>query len=170
MSSYTAENNQVPEMQQNLELLQEVHLFSSFPGKAMKLLAFLANRAQLAPGDVLFEEGDDHGLAYLILSGQLTLLKHHDNEEVVVQQYSKGDFLGFFSLLGAMPALFSLQAATTTTVLTINRKQFSKILEQFPETTKLSLKALLVELHQWERKNINQAAPCCLSRTGATVL
>jgi CRP-like cAMP-binding protein len=170
MSSYTAENNQVPEMHQNLELLQEVHLFSSFPSKAMKLLAFLANRAQIAPGDVLFEEGDDHGLAYLILSGQLTLLKHHENEKLVIQQYSKGDFLGFFSLLGAMPALFTLQAATTTTVLTINRKQFSKILEQFPETTKLSLKALLVELHQWERKNINQAAPCCLRRTGATVL
>ena len=42
--------------------------------------------------------------------------------------------------------------------MTINRKQFSKILEQFPETTKLSLKALLKELHQWERKNIHEAA------------
>ena len=62
-------------MQQNLELLKDVHLFSNFPGKAMKLLAFLAERAQFFPGDVLFEEGDDYGRAYLILSGQLTLLK-----------------------------------------------------------------------------------------------
>jgi CRP-like cAMP-binding protein len=119
---------------------------------------------------VLFEEGDDHGRAYLILSGQLTLLKQKDSEKIVVQNYGEGDFLGSFSLLGAMPSLFTLQAATETTVLTINRKQFSKILEQFPETTKLSLKALLIELHRWERMNIHEAAAYCLSRTGATVL
>ena len=170
MSSYTAEDNQAPEMQQNLELLKDVQLFSYFPGKALKLLAFLAERTHLSPGDILFEEGDDHGRAYLVLSGQLNLLKQNDDEKVIVRHYAEGDFLGSFSLLGAMPALFTLQAVTQATVLTISRKQFSKILEQFPETTKLSLKVLLKELHQWERKNIHQAEPCCLSRTGATVL
>ncbi len=170
MNSFTAENNQAPEMQQNLELLKGIPFFSYFPAKAMKLLAFLAERARLSPGDVLFEEGDDHGRAYLILSGQLNLLKQKNNEKDVIQHYGEGDFLGSFSLLGAIPALFTLQAATETTVLTINRKQFSKILEQFPETTKLSLAALLQELHHWERTNIHKAAACCLSRTGATVL
>ena len=63
MSSSTVENSQVPEMQQNLELLKEMPCFSSFPGKAMKLLAFLAERAQVSAGDILFEEGDDHGRA-----------------------------------------------------------------------------------------------------------
>jgi len=157
-------------MQQNLEFLKDVGLFSSFPDKAMKLLAFLAERTHLVTGDVLFEEGDDHGQAYLVLSGQLSLSKQKNGEKVIIQHYTKGDFLGSFSLLGAMPALFTLQASTETTVLTINRQQFSKILEQFPETTKLSLKALLNELNQWERKNIYEAGACCLSRTGATVL
>jgi len=170
MNSYTAENNQVPEMQQNLELFKNVHLFASFPGKALKLLAFLAARVRLAAGDVLFEGGDDHGEGYLILTGQLNLTRQYGEDKIVLQRYAPGDFLGFFSLLGAMPALFTLQAETETTLLTINRKQFSKILEQFPETTKLSLKALLNELHQWERKNIHEAGACCLSRTGVTVL
>ncbi len=170
MNSSTAENNQIPEMQQNLELLKDVRLFSSFPAKALKLLAFLAERVRLTTGDILFEEGDDYGRAYLILSGKLSLLKQHNNEKIAIQDYVKGDFLGSFSLLGEMPALFTLQASSDTTVLTINRQQFSKILEQFPETTKFSLKALLDELNQWERKNIYQAGTCCLSRTGATVL
>ncbi|MGB3211439.1 MAG: cyclic nucleotide-binding domain-containing protein [Desulforhopalus sp.] len=170
MSSYTADNNQVPEMQQNLEMLKEMPFFSYFPAKAMKLLAFLAERAQVSSGDVLYEEGDDHGIAYLILSGHLTLVRQSGDETVIVQEYFEGDLLGILSLLGAMPALFTLRAASPTTVLTISRKQFSKILEQFPETTNLSLKALLKELHQWERKNIHQAGPCCLIRTGATAL
>lgn len=170
MSSYTAENNQAPEMQQNLELLKDVQLFSYFPTKALKLLAFLAERTHLSEGDILFEEGDDHGSAYLVLSGQLNLFKQYDDEKVIVQKYDEGDFLGAFSLLGAMPALFTLQAVTKATVLTIKRKQFAKILEQFPETTNLSLKVILKELHQWERRNIHQAEACCLRRTGATVL
>ena len=170
MSSFTAENNQAPEMHQNLELLQAVPLLTNFPTKALKLLAFLAERVLMQQGDVLFEEGDDHGRAYLILAGELILLKHYEKENVAVQHFTKGDFLGFCSLLGAMPALFSLQAATKTTVLTISRKHFSKILEQFPEMTSISLKVLVKELYQWERKNIHEAAPCCLSRAGVTVL
>jgi CRP-like cAMP-binding protein len=170
MNSHTAENNQAPVMQQNLELLKEIPFFSYFPGKAMKLIAFLAERVKLSPDEVLFEEGDDYGRAYLILSGQLALMKKNDSEKAVIRHYAEGNFLGSISLLGAMPALFTLKAETETTVLTINRKQFSKILEQFPETTKLSLTALLNELHHWERKNIHQAAACCLSRTGVTVL
>ncbi len=157
-------------MQQNLELFKNVHLFASFPGKALKLLAFLSARVHLSAGDILFEEGDDRGDGYLIITGQLQLKRQNDEEEIVLQRYAPGDFLGLCSLLGAMPALFTLQAATETTILTINRRQFSKILEQFPETAKLSLKALLKELHQWERKNIYEAGACCLSRIGATVL
>ncbi len=157
-------------MQQNLELLHDVPFFADFPIKALKLLAFLAERAEVNADDILYEEGDDHGRAYLILAGQLTLLKQYDQENVVVQRFTIGDFLGFFSLLGAMPALFTLQAATKTTVLTISRKHFSKILEQFPETTNISLKALLKQLYQWERKNIQEAAPSCLNRTGVSVL
>jgi len=157
-------------MQQNLELLVKIPFFASFPDKAMKLLAFIAEREHLSPNDILFEEGDDHGRAYFILSGQLNLLRQFGEEKVIVQYYSEGDFLGSFSLIGAMPALFTLQAAKATTVLTINRAQFSKILEQFPATTKLSLKALLNELYQWERKNIHEAGACCLKRTGATVI
>lgn len=157
-------------MQQNLELLQEVPFFANFPAKAQKLLAFLAERAQIYPDEILFEEGDDNGRAYLILEGQLTLLKHQDKKNTIIQHYTKGDFVGFLSLLGAMPALFTLRATTKTTVLIINRDHFSKILEQFPETTHISLKVLLEELHEWERKNIHEAAPCCLGKTGVTVL
>lgn len=170
MNSFTAENSQVPEMQQNLELLKQVPLFANFPSKAMKLLSFLGARALLHQGEILFEEGDDCGRAYLVITGELILSKHMAQEDVVVQNFTSGDFVGFCSLLGPVPALFTLRAATKTTVLTISRKQFSKILEQFPETTKISLQAVVKELYQWERKNMHKAAPCCLSRTGVTVL
>jgi CRP-like cAMP-binding protein len=170
MNSYTEENSQVPVMRQNLELLQELPFFNSLPDKALRLLAFMAERTTLSANDLLFDEGEDHGQAYLILSGQLALLKKSGTESKLVRHFDAGDFLGSFSLLGTMPALFALQATTKSTVLTISREQFGKILEQFPETGKLVLKALLKELHRWERKNLAESADFCINRTGATVL
>lgn len=170
MSLYSEENRQVSEMQQNLELLKGLSFFANFPDKAMRLLAFLAERTTLSPDDILFEEGDDQGRAYLILSGQLRLLKKDGNEKLVVQQFGQGDFLGSFALLGTLPSLFMLQASTKTAVLSIHRDQFAKILEHFPETGKIALTALLQKLGQWERSNLAGAKTCCLKRTGATVL
>jgi len=170
MSSYTEKNSQVPEMQQNLQLLKDVPFFASFPTKAMKLLAFLAEKDIFNQGDVLFEKGYDNGKAYLILSGKLQLLQEGGSDKTVVQEYEPGDTLGLFSLLGNMPALFSLQAEEKTTVLAISRTQFEKIQEQFPETGKLILKAVLKELHIWERRNVSEVKECCLNLTGVTAL
>lgn len=157
-------------MRQNLELLKELSFFNSFPDKALKLLAFLAERSTLSADYLLFDEGEDHGQAYLLLSGQLALLKKRNNDTELVRYFNTGDFLGSFSLLGTLPSLFALQAKTKSTVLTITREQFAKVLEQFPETGKLVLKALLKELYQWERNNLAEADNSCLNRSGATVL
>jgi len=170
MNSYTEENRQIPEMQQNLELLEDVPFFSSFPVKALKLLAFIAERDLFQPGDILCEKGCNSGKAYLIISGKLVLLNKSDTGSSIVQNYRNGDSLGFFSLLESLPSLFVLQAEEGTTVLSISRAQFAKILEQFPETAKLALNAVLKELHHWERQNIIGAKECCLNMTGATVL
>jgi CRP-like cAMP-binding protein len=170
MSSSMDDSKQVSEMQQNLELLQERTFFSALPAKAIKLLAFVAERQHFSEEETIFEEGDDYGRAYIILSGQLTLLRHSHDHKQVVQDFHEGDLIGTFSLLGVMPSLFLLKACTDTSVLTITREHFTKIQEQFPETTGLSLNALLREVYQWERKNLTQAEICCLNQTGATIL
>lgn len=170
MNSFTEDNNQSPLLLQNLELLKEVPFFSTFPGKAMKLIAFLAERDSFVQHDHLFEEGDDNGKAYLVLSGQLLLYKRHDEGDREVRRYSEGDFLCSLSLLGSMPSLFMLKAQTEATVLTIKRKQFAQIFQQFPETLNLALKATLEGLYQWERKNMHGAEKCCFDRSGATAL
>ncbi len=170
MSSSMDDSKQISEMQQNLELLQEWAFFSALPAKAIKLLAFVAERQHFSEEETIFEEGDDYGRAYIILSGELTLMKQSHDKKQVVQNFHEGDLLGTFSLLGVMPSLFLLKASCDTSVLTIAREHFTKIQEQFPETMALSLNALLREVYQWERKNLTQAEICCLNQAGATIL
>lgn len=174
MNSSTDEDNNVnnhpPVMQQNLQLLKELRFFQRFPDKSIKLLAFLAKRSHLAAGELLFDEGEDHGQAHLLLSGELALLKKSGADVRTVRTYYPGDFLGSFTLLGSLPSLFALQATSAASVLSISREQFAKILEQFPETGKLALQALLKELHQWERTTLAEAEYSCLHQFGATLL
>lgn len=170
MSSSMDDNSQISEMKVNLQLLQDIAFFATLPLKAIKLLAFVAERQHFSINDILFEEGDDYGRAFLILSGELTLMKRNESEEKVVQQFHEGDLLGTFSLFGTMPSLFLLKASSDCTVLTVTREHFSKIQEQFPEATAASMKALLREVYQWERKNLTKGEICCLNQTGATIL
>ena len=170
MSSSMDDSKQISVMQENREIIQELAFFSALPVKAIKLLAFVAERQHFNTDDTLFEEGDDYGRAYIILTGGLTLMKKNKTEQNVVQHFHQGDLLGTFSLLGVMPSLFLLKASSDTTVLTIAREHFTKIQEQFPEATAVSLKSLLREVYQWERRNLTKAEICCLNQTGATIL
>ena len=170
MSSYTDENSQVPEVQENLNLLSGQPLFAKLPSKAIKLLAFLAERVTYDAGDSIFEEGDDFRRAYIVLQGRLALQKTSGTKIRVVSHFEQHDILGAFALLGSMPALFSLTAEIKSTLLTIRRQHFSKVLEQFPETGKIIVEELLREMYQWERKNLTRAEACCLKRTGVTIL
>jgi len=170
MNSSTEGNRHSSEMQQNLELLQELSCFAGFPLQALKLLALLAQRGQLEDGETVFERGDDPGQAHLLLTGELSLRVHDEQVEEEIHRYFAGDFIGRLSLLGPLPALFELRAVSDCTTLTVTREHFAKIVEQFPQTGKLFVKAALDELYQWERKNITEAKSCCLVRLGATVL
>jgi len=171
MNSSTVNSETAPEMHRNLALLKELPFFSAFPLQALKILALLATRGDFLPGDLLYEKGDDTDRAYLILEGCLVLTTSGENGTTeIIRKFMAGDFIGSLSLFGPNIALFDLRAEKKTRVLTIDRKQFQKILKQFPEVQALSLKAILKEINRWERTNISEAAPCCFSRLGVTAL
>ena len=171
MNSSTENSETVPEMHRNLELLKELPFFSAFPVQALKILALLAARGHYQAGDLLYEKGDDPDRAYLVLEGCLALTTSGENGTTeIIRKFIPGDFIGSLSLLGQNVALFDLRASEQTKVLTVDREQFQKILEQFPEVQTLSLKAVLKEINRWERTNISEAAPCCFSRLGVTAL
>lgn len=168
MNSSTEKICQTPELQENLQLLGELPCFATFPPKAMKLLAFLAERYRFADGDLIFEEGDDFGRLYLLLAGHLRLLAGKGQN--VVCEFRPKEFLGTFSLLGRLPALFSLEATTASTVLSISREQLAKVVEQFPECANSYLHSLLRELHRWEARSCRRVAGGGQEQLGVTVL
>lgn len=163
-------SRQVSELQRNMEILKEIPFFEGFPADVLKLLAYLCVRGEYEEGDVIFEKGDDPGVAYYILSGSTQLVRVGDKGEEKLRSYSAGEFVGGFSLLGPMPALFTLKAETQLSMLILTREQFTKILEQHVELNPILRKAMLKQLRRWEQVNIEGLDTCCLQKVGVTLL
>lgn len=160
----------VPELQQNLMILRDVAFFEGFPQEVLKLLAYLAVRGDYEEGDILFEKGDDPGMAFAVVSGTVAAYRQGENGEEQLRGYTEGEFLGTFSLLGPMPALFTVKAETRTRLLILNREQFSKVLEQHRELGPLLRKSILKQLRRWEQANLEGLDSCCLRKVGVTLL
>ncbi|MFV0437879.1 MAG: Crp/Fnr family transcriptional regulator [Desulfopila sp.] len=160
----------VPELQQNIEILKEVPFFEGFPPKTLKLLAYLAVRGDYEEGDVIFERGDDPGIAFAIVSGELAVYLGREHDEKQLWRYGEGAFLGSFALVGPMVSLFTVKATMRTRLLLITREQFTKILDQYTELGPLLRKAILRELQRWEQANIDELDSDNLHKVGVTLL
>lgn len=169
-SSQESGSRQIPELQQNLEILKEAPFFEGFPQEVLKLLAYLSVRGDYEQGDAVFEKGDDPGIAFSIVSGTAAAYREGIRGEEKLRSYAAGEFLGCFSLLGPMPALFTLKAETRVQLLIITREQFSKVMEQHQDLNPLLRKSMLKQLRRWEQVNIEELDSCCLQKVGVTLL
>lgn len=142
------------ELTENLEILRQIDFFSGFPLEKLKVMAYLCTRETYEPGDSLFDQNEDDGQAFYIISGELEL-HHQENGRVeTIDRFETGELLGGLALLGSMRRLFSLKAATETTCLVLTREKFVKALEQFPDLVPRLLKVVVGRIRNWEKRNL----------------
>lgn len=154
----------------NLAILEEVPFFEGFPSEVLKLLAYLSVQGEYEEGDLLFEEGDDPGIAFAVVRGELAVFRRTLRGEEHLRSYGEGEFLGAFSLMGPMPSLFTVRAAKRTLLLIIDREQFAKVLDQHRDLGPVLRKAVLKQLRRWEQANVDELESCCLKKVGVTLL
>ncbi len=88
-----------------------------------------AYRLKLAPGDVLFHEGDAPTTAFLIESGCLRVSALRDGEAVVLGDLGTGALLGEMAVLDDAPRTATATALSHCVLTPIDRKQFAERLE-----------------------------------------
>lgn len=144
------------EITDNIGILREVHFFAGLPLEVVKLFAYLCTRESFKAGDFLFRQGDDDGCAYYTLQGEVELLRKEDDGEEMLRRYPETSFFGSLSLMGPMPRLFSLRAATDLNCLVLTREKFTKITEQFPEITPKIISIIVTRVLKWEKQVLKE--------------
>ena len=163
MNSYT-ENRQLPEsseFQQNLELLRQMDFFSALSLEALKVFAYLFIRETFKPGEDLFQQDDNDGKAFFIISGTADVVREDDRGEAVLGKFAEGEFFGGLALLGDMRRLFSVRAQEDMMCLVMTREKFTKALEQFPELMPRVLQATVKGIRLWEKRLLLEPGGLC---------
>ncbi len=162
--SWSAEKNEICptcEFQKNLNILREIYFFSALPIDTLKVFAYLCTRENFKPGDYLFTQDDDDGQAFYLVSGEAALIRSENGNEVIIRNYTEGDFSGALTLLGNTRRLFSMKASTPVTCLILSREKFVHTMNQYPQLMSNIFHAVVEKIHHWEELFLTKRSEGC---------
>lgn len=175
MNSNTEKNKNgtACEYQENLNILRQIDFFSGLPLEATKVFAYLCSRETFKAGDFLFQQGEEDGRSFYIISGSAQLVHEANGNEQVLRQYGEGEFVGRMALMSNLRRLFSLKAQSEMTCLTISHEKFSKALGQFPDVMPKMVRVIVENIYNWEKRFVSDRLAegnDCLKEVGVSLV
>tara|TARA_B100000315_G_C14576917_1_gene588367 strand:+ start:1560 stop:2918 length:1359 start_codon:yes stop_codon:yes gene_type:complete len=124
--------------QKKFDLLKTIDPFSLLDQQSLISLTRQSRNISLDPGELLFCEGSTGEAMYVIMQGELNILK--DNKVVVVRRPC--EFIGEMALIESQPRSASVRAKTAALLIEITEEQFNRYLISHPRVMHSILKVL----------------------------
>src|SRR5882757_7545200 len=113
--------------------LKHVPLFSLFDEDELCILAGQVEIRDFAPRQRIYKIGDNSGRAYVMVTGKVRVtIFDEDQQEVVVDEPSHGEFFGFASMLEQTPHQTDAIALEQTRCLEVDRHDIQVLMERKP--------------------------------------
>jgi len=113
--------------------LKHVPLFALLDDDEAAVLASQVEKKKFAPRQRIYKIGDTEGHAYVMMSGKVRVTTvDEDQQEVVIDEPSHGEFFGFASMLAETPHQTSATAIEETTCIEVERRDIAVLLERKP--------------------------------------
>jgi len=117
----------------NPEVLKHVPLFSLLDEEETAVLASQVRLKTFAPRQRIYKIGDPSGQAYVVVSGRVRVSTvDQDQQEVVIDEPSHGEFFGFASMLEQTPHQTEAEAIDQVECLEVNRNDIAVLLQRKP--------------------------------------
>jgi CRP/FNR family cyclic AMP-dependent transcriptional regulator len=130
------------------EILKNVPLFSLLDAEETAVLATQVLLRTFAARERVYKKEQPGGLAYVLLTGKVRVTTvDEDQQEVVVDEPSAGQFFGFASMLEESPHHTSAIALEETQCLEVSRDDIAVLLQRKPLAGMDLLTALSRQLH-----------------------
>jgi thioredoxin reductase (NADPH) len=98
----------------------------------------------LHPGEVLVEQGDSTVPFFVVVSGELEVLRPSGADETLVTVHAPGQFTGEVSTLSGRRALFRLRAATAGEVIELDRQHLLALVQTDAELGEIVMRAFIL--------------------------
>jgi Cyclic nucleotide-binding domain len=116
-------------------LLREIPIFADLPPEDLKLVAETAREEWYPQNTVIFQQGEEGNVMFVIVEGNLHVVRTINGVEQVLAQRGPGDFVGEMAVIESAPRLASLRTQTDVRVLAIDGETFKGILRERPDVS-----------------------------------
>jgi CRP-like cAMP-binding protein len=123
-----------------LQVLEKHPFAAEFPAAHRERLASLAKEVHFAPNQVIFREGDDYSVLYLLVEGMVALELEVPDHVLRVQTLYGGDVFDWSALLRHAGKHFQARALDSVTALAI---EGDELLASFDSDPKFGLDFML---------------------------
>ena len=120
-------------LNEEVDLLRQIPLFSSIEPSKLKLLAFTSERVTYGPGQTLFQQGDMGDAAYIIMDGDAAVLIDTPDGSLTVATMGRNAIIGEIAILCDVPRTATVRADSTLVTLRISKDLFVRLVNEFPQ-------------------------------------
>ena len=132
------------------EVLRAVPLFADLAEADLEALCDGAVDVELAAGEVLFNEGDEGHVAYVVTAGEVEISKQTGGREVLLAVRGDGSVIGEMALIDSAPRSATVAARSDTTLLAIGKEQLDALLATSATAARAMFEMMLQRLRQNE--------------------
>lgn len=129
------------------DILAASEIFEGTPKPALEALAAQAGMARFAPGQAIFEAGDDSDALYAVISGRIRVYRtSEDGEEVTLALIDPENLLGEIGAIDGAGRTASASAVGKTELARISTAVFQRFLEENPTVAMHVLKVVCARM------------------------
>ena len=114
------------------ERLSKIDLFSGFPVSSLAELCNSFSSANYPASSTIISEGDEGDVFYIIVRGQVEILKRIDDRDTRVKVLEDGDFFGEIALLSNVPRTATVRTVNPTLLISLQRSRFLELADSVP--------------------------------------
>jgi len=114
------------------QILYGVSLLIGISDQAFGLLARMATESRVSTGHVIVHQGDLGTKLFVIVKGEVRVLRQSRHGDVEVARMKEGDFFGEMCVLERLPRSASVQAVAETHLVLLSYATFDILFEQMP--------------------------------------
>jgi signal transduction histidine kinase/predicted CoA-binding protein len=132
------------------DFLKKVPLFANLQDDDLDRLCAVVTEENIPADELLFTEGEVGDKAYVIMAGEVDILKESGGQTVLLATRHSGEVIGEMSLLDQAPRFASGRTRTDSKLLAISHDNLEHLLDTSPSAARVMLSTITNRLRSTE--------------------
>ncbi len=108
-------------------MLQDIGLFGGLDDETLAVLSRELTTEHVEAGDTIIAEGDERQVMFVVIVGELEVVKEGKHGDVRVAMFGPGDWFGEMSILDVQPRSATVRAVAPTMLISITTEDVDRI-------------------------------------------